>query len=297
VPGKIVERYVDAGERVEAGQALMRIDDADLRLALAARQSAVEAAWAVLVQAQAEEERYAALSQGGIAATEERYEQAKAALDTAAAQLAAAEAAARIAENEAGYAILTADADGTVVETLAEPGQVIVAGQIVVRLAHSGPREAIVDLPETVRPALGSLAEATLYRTGEQRYTAALRQLADTADPQTRTYEARYVLAGDAADAPLGATVTIRIPDKADESVVAVPLGALLDDGETTGVWVVDPTLSSVAFRPVAIAELGEESASVTGIRVGELVVALGAHLLSEGQSVRTTLETTVAEQ
>ena len=105
----------------------------------------------------------------------QRYEQAKAASDTAKAQLAAAEAEARVAENEATYSVLVADADGTVVETLGEPGQVVSAGQTVVRLAQAGPREAVVALPETIRPAIGSVAEASVYGSDGHRYTAHLR--------------------------------------------------------------------------------------------------------------------------
>ncbi|TIP95114.1 MAG: efflux RND transporter periplasmic adaptor subunit, partial [Mesorhizobium sp.] len=92
---------------------------------------------------------------------------------------------------------LVADADGTVVETLGEPGQVVPAGQTVVRIADAGPREAVVALPETIRPAIGSVAEASVYGGNGRRYTAHLRQLSDSADPQTRTYEARYVLDGE----------------------------------------------------------------------------------------------------
>jgi hypothetical protein len=39
----------------------------------------------------------------------------------------------------------------------------VAAGQPVLKLAHAGPREAAVNLPETVRPALGSIARATLF--------------------------------------------------------------------------------------------------------------------------------------
>ena len=50
VPGKIVERLVDVGQEVKAGQPLMRIDDTDLRLALTAKRNAVAAARATVVQ-------------------------------------------------------------------------------------------------------------------------------------------------------------------------------------------------------------------------------------------------------
>jgi RND family efflux transporter MFP subunit len=286
VPGKIVERMVDIGERVAAGQPLMRIDENDLRLALTARQNAVAAARAVAVQARADDKRYTDLVAKGWA-TKQRHEQAKAALDSAEAQLAAAEAEARVAANEAGYSTLEADADGVVVETLSEPGQVVSAGQVVVRLAHAGPREAIVALPEAVRPVLGSQAEATVYGLDKRRWPARLRQLSDSADPQTRTYEARYVLDGDAASAPLGATVTLWIADVDAAAAVEVPIGAILDDGGKTGVWVIDQAKSTVGFRSVTIRRLGEETAIVSGVEPGERMAALGAHLLHDGETVR----------
>src|SRR5438132_5731886 len=154
VPGKIVERLVNVGEQVKAGQPLMRIDETDLRLALTAKRNAVAAARASVVQTDADERRYANLVSKGWT-SKQRYEQAKAASDTANAQLAAAEAEASVAENQATYSVLLADADGTVTQTIGEPGQVVSAGQTVVRLAQAGPREAVVSLPETIRPTIG----------------------------------------------------------------------------------------------------------------------------------------------
>jgi RND family efflux transporter MFP subunit len=290
VAGKIVERLVNVGQQVKAGQPLMRIDETDLRLALTAKRNAVAAARASVVKLDADEQRYAKLMNSGWS-PRQRYEQAKAALDTAEAQLAAAEAEARVAENEATYSILVADADGTVVDTLGEPGQVVSAGQTVIRLAQAGPREAVVALPETVRPAIGSAAEASVYGSDGRRYTAHLRQLSDSADAQTRTYEARYVLDGDAAAAPLGATVTIRLASEASRREVQVPLGALLDDGRKTGVWVLDRATSTVHFRPVDLVRVSGESAVISGVSAGDPVVSLGAHLLQEGVRVRTASE------
>lgn len=287
VPGKIIRRLVDVGQQVKAGQALMQIDESDLRLALTAKRNAAIAARAVAVQARSDEKRYAILVQT-ISVSPQRYEQAKAALDTAEAQLAAAEAEARVAENETKYSTLEADADGTVVETLGEPGQVVSAGQVVVRLAHAGPREAVVSLPEAVRPAIGSLAEASVYGDGQRRSNARLRQLSDAADPQTRTYEARYVLDGDAATVPLGATVTLRLTNQAAQLEVEVPLGAVLDDGGKTGVWILDGDTSTVRFRAVKLIRVSGETAVVSGVNSGDSVVAIGAHLLQDGAHIRT---------
>src|SRR5207253_10668399 len=187
--------------------------------------------------------------------------------------LAAAEAEARGAESQATDSVLVADADGTVMQTLGEPGQVVSAGQTVVRLAQAGPREAVVALPETIRPAIGSVAEASLYGSDGRRHTAHLRQLSDSADAQTRTYEARYVLDGEAAAAPLAATVTIRLASQAPQPEVQVPLGAVLDDGRKTGVWVLDSATSTVRFRPVKLVRMSGETAVISGLSFGDPVV------------------------
>lgn len=289
VPGKITERLVDVGQTVKAGQPLMRIDRNDLALAITAKQEAVTAAKAHAVQAIADEERYKVLSQMN-AASKQTYEQAKAAADSARAQVTAAEAQAQIAKNEGDYSLLVADADGTIVDTLAEPGQVVNAGQTVVKLAHAGPREASVELPETVRPALDSTAQATLYGSNTTE-TVHLRQLSDAANPETRTFEARYVLDGDMANAPLGATVTISLASAKSDKIVEVPLGAVTDEGKGPGVWVVADS-STVSFHRVEIASLTEETALLkSGVNAQDKIVALGAHLLHEGEQVRTADE------
>jgi RND family efflux transporter MFP subunit len=290
VPGKVVDRLVDVGQEVYAGQPLMRLDPKDLNLALTAKENAVAAARAAAVQTRSDEARYRELAAAGWA-SRQRYEQAKAAFDTAAAQLTAAEAQADVARNEAGYSRLLADADGTVVETLAEPGQVVAAGQTVVTLAHAGPREAMINLPETVRPAIGSPALARVYGSPSVPSPARLRQLSDAADAASRTYEARYVLDGEASLAPLGATVTVTLATGGTTEAVGVPLGALYDNGRSTGVWVLDLQWSSVSFRAVQVRRLAEETAIVTGVNSGERIVALGANFLHEAQRVHVADE------
>jgi RND family efflux transporter MFP subunit len=286
VSGKITQRLVDAGETVRAGQPLMRIDNTDYAHAITTQSESVAAAKARADQSAADEARYRGLVPTG-AISASTYDQVKAASDTARAQLTAAEAQEKIARDQGDYSVLLADADGTVVETLAEPGQVVSPGQTVVRLAHSGPREASVFLPETMRPRLGSVARATLFgKSGSIR--ARLRQLSDLADPLTRTFEARYVLAGFGAQAPLGATVTIQLTKSGTEESLIVPNAAITDRGSGPGVWILDRNNLTVSFRQVAISRIGEEDTYLnSGLNPGEEVVALGAHLLHEGQHVR----------
>jgi len=298
VPGKVLVRLVDAGQTVKRGQPLMRIDPIDLKLAASAQQEVVAAARARAKQAADDEARYRDLrGTGAISAS--AYDSVKAAADAASAQLSAAEAQADVARNASRYSELVADGDGVIMETLAEPGQVVGAGQTVVRLAHGGRREAVVQLPETLRPAIGSPAQATLFGN-EAEAAARLRQLSDAADRLTRTFEARYVLDDELANAPLGSTVTIQIPTgpASPHDGLQVPIGAIFDAGHGPGVWLIAGQPAKVSWRPVAIRQLGDDLAQVTGpLKSGDQVVALGAHLLREGQQVQVGVKTAAAAQ
>src|SRR5207245_5949336 len=103
---------------------------------------------------------------------------------------------------------------------------------------HDGPREALINLPEGVRPELGAIASARLYGQ-DQMYQARLRQLSDAAEPASRTFEARYVLEGEAASAPLGSTITISVVTKQTSGNQSglVPGGAAYDGRAGPGVW------------------------------------------------------------
>jgi RND family efflux transporter MFP subunit len=296
VAGKILQRSVDVGQRVKKGQILMRLDSVDLKLSFAAQRANVEAARAKYTQAKADESRFAVLVKSDFISRQE-YDHARAALDSAKAQLEAADAQARVSSNSSEYAVLLADADGVIVRTLSEPGQVVAAGQTVIQLAHDGPREALINLPEGVRPDLGTTASARLYGQ-DQMYQARLRQLSNAADPASRTFEARYVLEGEAASAPLGSTVTITLVTQqtSGNQSVLVPVGAIYDHGSEPGVWIVNDK-SEVNFRSVKIASIGKEEVVVSrGVQAGEKVVALGAHLLREGQVVNLAKEEKVSD-
>jgi len=275
VSGKVLARLVDAGQAVKRGQLLMRIDSIDLKLAAAAQEEAVTAVRARALQAAADEARYRDLLGTG-AVSVSAHDQIKAASDAAKAQLSAAEAQADVFRNASRYTELVADADGIVMETLAEAGQVVSAGQPVVRLAHAGRREAVVQLPETLRPALGTIAQATLFGREGESVPARLRQLSDAADRFTRTFEARYVLEGELANAPLGTTVTIRIPDTFT-SGLRVPIGSLFDAGKGPGVWVISGQPAKVSWRPVAVQSLDADAARVAGeLKQGDRVRLVG---------------------
>jgi hypothetical protein len=107
--------------------------------------------------------------------------------------------------------------------------------------------------------------------------------------PSDQNPEARYVLTGAAAQAPLGSTVTISIAgNERGAPTFEVPVAALLDRGHGTGVWTWNGANSTVKFKPVQVLRLGQEEAMIRSADLaGQPIVALGAHLLHEGEKVR----------
>ncbi|MHC6225013.1 efflux RND transporter periplasmic adaptor subunit [Pseudomonas sp. X10] len=286
VAGKISERFVDVGQHVKRGQPLMRLDLSDFDLDVQNQQAAVDAAHAVLLKANADLERMQGLVDIG-AISAKTFDEAQEARRSAQARWEAEKAKLGLAKNAYRYADLRADADGIVVERFADSGQVVAAGQPVVVLAQDGAREALVDLPETLRPAIGSQATARLYAKQDQVFTVRLRELSGSADRVTRTYRARYVLEGAPGNIPLGSTVVISIAANGAATERKVPLAGVYDRGQGPGVWIVSSD-NKVHYRSVKIARIDDEDAVVSGgVSPGERLVALGAHQLHEGQEVR----------
>lgn len=274
VGGKLVERRVDAGARVTAGQLLARLDPADQQLAAA----------------QAESNRVLAAAE--LRRTQElrgRNFISQAALDAKESGAKAAESQARLAQNQAAYTALTADVAGVVVAVLAEPGQVVAAGQGVFRLARDGGREVAIAIPEARLAGLkvGAAAMVELWSNGTGKvYQGRLRELSPAADAATRTFAARVaILDADAAMA-LGMTATVRFSNAAEEKIV-VPLAAILQQGEKTAVWIIgaDHTVSQRAIDVERYADAGAVVKS--GLNVGEQIVAAGAFKLTAGEKIR----------
>lgn len=295
VGGQLVQRTVDVGQTVKAGQVLALLDPRDYQAASRAAEAQVAAARTQRDLAAADFKRFQALqAQGFISGAE--LERREATLKAAQATLDQAEAQARVQGNQAGYTQLVADADGVIVGVDAEPGQVVAAGAPVVRLARQGPREAVVAVPEqmvaSVRP--GMPAGVRLWGAGVESapvWRGTVREVAASADPLTRTFGVRVALPPQAV-APLGASATVYLSSLHSSQsgvvqAVRVPTTALWQQGQRSAVWVFDAQAGAVRARPVELAGLEGEHAVVTqGLQPGDEVVVAGAHVLSEGQRV-----------
>ena len=295
VGGKLVQRRVNVGDLVKAGQPLAQIDASDLRLGQDAARAAVNAAQAQLALSEAEFKRYKELREQGFISGLE-LERRETALKAARSQAEQAAAQAGVQANQSGYAVLVADVSGIVTAVDAEPGAVLASGTPVLRLAHDGPRDAVFSVPEdrasAMRALLGKPGALKLRAWGDDRQLlpATVREVAASADPMTRTFLVKADIGATALR--LGQTATVLIDAPTVAGVIKLPLAAVFEQGGQSTVWLVDP--AKMTLRPQTIAVAGADGNLVvvaSGLVPGQVVVTAGVHALTPGQKVRWYLE------
>ncbi|QAU36048.1 efflux RND transporter periplasmic adaptor subunit [Janthinobacterium sp. 17J80-10] len=287
VGGKIVARKVDVGASVRRGQVLMQLDPQDLQLAQTQAQAALKAAESNQQLARAELLRYQELrdknfvSQAVLDSKSTTYQAARASFEQA-------QAAFRNQSNQAGYASLVADADGVVTAIEAEVGQVVAAGNPVLRLAQLGEKEIVIGIPEDKVDALRRVTDVQVrvWAKPDEVFAGKIREVAPMADPATRTFTARISLAGPSADIKLGMTAYVSFAAASPHPMLKVPLTAVFQNKSESAVWVVEN--NAVKLVPVRLAgPAGNDVLIAAGLAPGQTVVTAGVNFLRAGQKVR----------
>ncbi|AKS42055.1 efflux RND transporter periplasmic adaptor subunit [Wenzhouxiangella marina] len=282
VGGRIAERRVDAGQRVEAGEVMFELDPRDLEQAVRVAQADLDTAEAELATAAAETRRNRDLLAREFISNQ-AFEQVELAERASRERVDAARARLEQASNALDYASLRAGQAGVLIEVSGEPGQVVAAGQELAVLAGDGPPEIEVFLPE----ALGVPASGRIVRPELLAGDLELREVAGAADPLTRTWTARYRVLDPDLELRLGSVVRVAL-DLAEGGprLLQVPIGAINERGQGAQVWqIVEGRAHAV---PVELLDLDQEHARIMAeLPEGAEVIALGTHLLHEGMAVR----------
>lgn len=297
VGGKLVARAVDAGARVKRGQVLARLDPADARLAAQAASAQATAADGDFALARSELDRHADLLAKGFI-SQSAFDAKQNAFNTARARVEQSRSQAAISENQTGYTTLVADADGVVVSVSAEPGQVVTAGQPVLKLAHSGEKEVVVSAPESrlARFKVGQPVLISVWADASSVFLGRVREIAGGADPVTRTYAVRIAASNPPERAQLGMSANVVLDSGEDPTLVLLPLTALAREGAEAAVWIVDPATSKVKLRSVVLGQYREDGVTITaGLHPGDVVVTAGVHKLRPDQLVRLAQASTPA--
>lgn len=290
VGGKVVARPVDVGDRVQAGQVLAQLDASDLQLQQEVAEAALQGAQADAANTQAELRRYASLGAGSPAYLPSELDKRTAASRMAGARLAQAQRQATLAQDQRGYGVLRADADGIVTALPVQVGQVVQAGQSVAAVAHTAEVEVVVDVPENRLASIRSADDVgiRLWAAPGQMLHGRVREIGALADPASRTFAVRVTV----LDAPpgvlaLGMTANVAF-GTAGPPVAPLPPGALADAAGKPAVWVLDAAAGRAVLRPVELAGYGPDGSVLVraGLREGEQVVTAGVQSLTPDMPV-----------
>jgi multidrug efflux system membrane fusion protein len=288
VAGKLIERKVEVGAKVTRGEVLARLDPQDLSLQSQAVGAQSAAAQTELAQQLADLERFQTLLKQGFISQAE-FDRRKNTVDIARSRVAEVGSVQRSSRNQLDYAVIRADEAGVVTAVEAERGQVLAAGQPVLRIAQAGPKEIAVSVSEGRLAALQAATELVVSASAlpGKSYKGVLREVSPVADAATRTYAARVTVqdADEALRLGMSARVSVR---GASRAMLELPLSALYRNGEKTAVWRVDPGSSTVQLVNVTVAAVQEDRVTLSeGLRAGETVVTAGVQKLTAGQKVR----------
>jgi RND family efflux transporter MFP subunit len=286
VNGKILQRPVDVGTEVKKGDLIARLDPQQYRQDLEVAKSEVAAAQAEVTRSQAQEARQGELLKNGHT-TRVKYDQALKAFKTAEAQLDAARAKQVQASENLGYTELKADGDGVITAVGADAGQVVGAGQMVVRLAQPGEREAVFSVAEGAFKTApkNPTVMVHLVSNPDIKATGTVRYVSPQADPSTRTYTVRVSLPDASAQMRLGANVVGTVA-LAQARTATIPGSAIFQKDGKAAVWLVEKD-DTVQLKPITVDRYQEDSVVVGGgLAEGDRVVTAGVQKLLPGQKV-----------
>ncbi|WLP57502.1 efflux RND transporter periplasmic adaptor subunit [Agrobacterium fabrum] len=288
VSGKITERLVNVGDHVSPGAVLARLDPVDYKLAVTRAEADLSSARKQVEITDLAYRRAQTLAAQN-ATSQSALEQASLSRDQAVSSRQSAESALEQARNQVAYSDLKSDQKGIVTTVSADVGQVVSAGTPVVTVAVDGEKEVQIAVPEMdvshFQP--GKQVSASFWAANTSVLTGKVREVAQSADPQSRTFSVRVSLPEDQR-VLLGMTATIEA--KADNAVPAfsVPLAALGEKDGKKVVWVVDRQKGTVSSRPVEVVDFSDDGARISkGLSTGVLVVSAGTQFMREDMKVR----------
>jgi membrane fusion protein, multidrug efflux system len=288
IAGKVAARFVEIGTVVEKGTIIARMDSTNEQTAIAVAETEIRSARAELEDATGQEGRQRELLRRGYT-TQVNYDAAQRRFKLANAKLESTELARKDALDRLGYTELRSDDAGIVTAVAAQPGQVIAAGQMVVRIARTDVKEAEFKIAEyTLRSVpRDSIVEVSLVDDPSIKAVGHVREVATTADAITRSFAVRVTLETPPAAMRFGATVQGRVVLE-EKQVVRLASSALVRAEDGPAVWVFDPISSTVSLRHVTILRYEvDQILIVDGLKRGERVVTKGIQKLWPGMKVR----------
>lgn len=288
VGGKITERLVDIGDRVEPGDLLARLDPTDYELSVKSAEANLQAAEKQVQTTALTKKRAEQLFARQFSSRAE-VDQANLAYDQAVSTRDAAASALSQAKNQVAYSNLMSDHSGIVTAINADIGQVVATGTPVVTVAIDGEKEIEVAVPELdiaeFKP--GKAVKAHFWSRDMLALEGHVREVSGSAERQSRTFSVRISLPDDPR-VLLGMTASVESAADNSDALISIPLSSLAQKDGKDIVWIIDRDALTVHARAVKLADFAGDRVRVAeGLQPGDLVVAAGTQFMSEDLRVK----------
>ena len=268
--GRVTQVHHDVNDRVSAGTVLLRLSAVEQQAGADTARAQLRAAEAAANEASNNYQRFAALGDGQYV-SRAQIDQARAARDTAVATRDAARAQLAQAGQQADYTVVRAPYAGIVSTRDVEPGESVVAGQLLMTVFAPGALRIEVLVPQAEADAVRVQPSAMVVFDDGRRIGADEVVVFPGADPDTHTVPVRVQLpALDPAPLP-GTTARVVFTAIKGTARVRIPASALVKRGEISAVYVLaDGRLS---LRQLRLGEiLGDEVEVISGLKAGERI-------------------------
>ncbi|RWB67221.1 MAG: efflux RND transporter periplasmic adaptor subunit [Mesorhizobium sp.] len=288
IAGKVTERLVDIGQHVNAGDVLARVDPSDYELSVKSAKASLDAAERQVETVDLARKRAEQLYAKNFA-PKSQLDQAVLTYDQAVATRDAARSTLAQAQNQVRYTDLKASEDGIVTTISADIGQVVGAGTPVMTVAVDGEKEVLIAVPEMdiagFKP--GKDVKASFWSDDALVLDGKVREVAGSADPQSRTFAVRVSLPNDPR-VLLGMTANVEATVGSKAQLVSIPLTAMTEKDGKQIVWTVDRASETVHPRPIRVANFTADGVAVAdGLKQGDVVVAAGTQFMTENLKIK----------
>nr|WP_050569395.1 efflux RND transporter periplasmic adaptor subunit [Dickeya poaceiphila] len=285
--GRVVSRPVDVGTMVKKGEVVATLDSRDSENQLQSAKADLTRAVAAERLAEQNLNRMRQLVPNG-AISRAQLDEARSNWASAVSVRESAQASVKTAQDRLGYTRLYAPVAGVITSVSANPGQVVNAGQEVVRLATFAGRDAVFNVSERLITSglKDPLVMVSLLSNPAIKTQGHVRDVSPQADAETRTWRVRVSLIDPPQEMVLGATVEggITLPGN---SAIELPASALTRQGDNPAVFVVDPQTQMLRLQPITLRHYSEAQIVVAGgLAVGDKVVTAGVSKLRAGEKV-----------
>ncbi|TJW21257.1 MAG: efflux RND transporter periplasmic adaptor subunit [Mesorhizobium sp.] len=288
IAGKVTERLVDIGQHVNEGDVLARVDPSDYELSVKSAEASLDAAERQVETVDLARKRAEQLYAKNFA-PKSQLDQAVLSYDQAVATRDAARSTLAQAQNQVHYTDLKASKAGIVTAISADIGQVVGAGTPVMTVAVDGEKEVLIAVPEMdiagFRP--GKEVKASFWSDEALTLDGKVREVAGSADPQSRTFAVRVSLPNDPR-VLLGMTANVAATVGSKAQLVSIPLTAMAEKDGKHIVWTVDRASDTVHPRPIKVANFTADGVAVAeGLKQGDVVVAAGTQFMTDNLKVK----------